>query len=175
MAGDQGSVSGSDSTKRQASEVSKAQRMAKDAEKALDLERRHNMKKELKRVAQERKEQKARERELHAVRKAQERAAREASREEKRRKKVEIREQREKFAKEQKEAALRRAAELVTSNRVPIEITRGAAAAKAGKSLIRRERLIDMITDLEIDFEMTSCKPCTSSYHASIISSKGST
>jgi hypothetical protein len=39
--------------------------------------------------------------------------------------------QREKFAQEQKEAALQRAAELVSSNRVPIEITRGANAAKA--------------------------------------------
>ena len=39
--------------------------------------------------------------------------------------------QREKFAQEQKDLALKRAAELVASNRVPIEITRGAAAAKA--------------------------------------------
>jgi hypothetical protein len=65
------------------------------------------------------------------VRKAAERASREASREERRRKKLDIRMHREKFANEQKEAALKRAAELVASNRVPIEITRGAAAAKA--------------------------------------------
>lgn len=35
------------------------------------------------------------------------------------------------YHQEQKEAALQRAAELVASNRVPIEITRGSAAAKA--------------------------------------------
>lgn len=132
---DPGAIPGTDLSKlsrRQATEVSKAHRMAKDAEKALELERKHNMKREQKRVAQERKEQKAREREAHAVRKAQERAAREATKEERKRKKVEIREHREKLVKEQKDAALKRAAELVSSNRVPIEITRGAAAAKAG-------------------------------------------
>lgn len=122
--------------KKQVSEVSKAHRMAKDAEKALDNERKLNAKKEQRRVSQERKEQKVRERETQAVKKAAERAAREASREERRRKKLEIREQREKFAQEQKEAALRRAAELVQSNRVPIEITRGAAAAKAASAAI---------------------------------------
>ena len=52
------------------------------------------------------------------------------SRDERRRRKEEIRLQREKVVQVQKEAALKRAAELVTSNRVPIEITRGAAAAK---------------------------------------------
>jgi hypothetical protein len=84
--------------------------------------------KEQKRLSIEKKEQKARDREAMALRKANERAMREASREERRRKKIEIRQQREKFAAEQKEAALRRAAELVCSNRVPIEITRGAKA-----------------------------------------------
>ena len=86
---------------------------------------------EQRRMSQERKEQRARDRELVAMRKAQERADREKYREERRRKKVEIREQRESHAKAQKEAAMRRAEELVKSNRVPIEITRGAAAAKA--------------------------------------------
>lgn len=105
--------------------------MAKDAEKALEAERRQTMKREQKRMSLERREQKSREREVAAVRKASERAAREAAREERRHKKLEIRQQREKFAQEQKEAALQRAAELVASNRVPIEITRGAAAAKA--------------------------------------------
>lgn len=118
-------------TKKQANEVSKAHRMAKDAEKALEQERRQNFKREQRRLSQERKEQKAREREQVAIRKAAERIARENSREERRRKKLELRLQREKFAQEQKEAALKRAAELVASNRVPIEITRGAAAAKA--------------------------------------------
>ena len=103
----------------------------KDVEREMDAERKQSFKAEQRRISQERKEQRARDRELLALRKAQERAAREATREERRRKKVEIREQREIFAKEQKEAALRRAEELVKSNRVPIEITRGAAAAKA--------------------------------------------
>ena len=105
--------------------------MAKDAEKALELERRHSMKREQRRMSQERKEIKQREREQANIRKAAERAAREATREERRQKKLEIRQQRERFAQEQKEAALKRAAELVQSNRVPIEITRGSAAAKA--------------------------------------------
>lgn len=118
-------------TKKQASEVSRAHRMAKDAERALEQERRQNMKREQRRITQERKEQKLREREVMAIRKAAERIARDASREERRRKKLELREQREQFAQEQKEAALKRAAELVASNRVPIEITRGATAAKA--------------------------------------------
>lgn len=103
----------------------------KEVEGEMDVEHKQTFKAEQRRISQERKEQRARDREVLALRKAQERAAREASREERRRKKVEIREQREVFAKEQKEAALRRAEELVKSNRVPIEITRGAAAAKA--------------------------------------------
>ncbi|CAJ1934768.1 unnamed protein product [Cylindrotheca closterium] len=118
-------------TKKQASEVTKAHRMAKDAEKALELERRQNMKREQKRISLERKEQKAREREAAQMKKAQERMARENSREARRKRKLDLRLEREKFAQEQKEAALKRAAELVSSNRVPIEITRGAAAAKA--------------------------------------------
>jgi len=117
-------------SKRQVSEVSRAHRMAKDAAKALEHERRQNMKREQRRMSIERKEQKAREREAIAVRKASERAAREASREDRRRKKLEIRLQREKFAQEQKEAALKRAAELVESNRVPLELVRGPAAVK---------------------------------------------
>lgn len=120
--------------KKQVPDVTKANRMAKDAEKALVQERKSQMKQEQKRLTQERKEQKQREREAQALQKAQERAQREESREERRKKKLEIRQQREKFAQEQKELALKRAAELVASNRVPIEITRGAAAAKAAAS-----------------------------------------
>ena len=111
-------------------EVTKAHKMAKDAERALDAERKQTQKRELRRMSQERKEQRTRERDAIAIRKSAERAARESTREERRRKKLDIRLQREKFAHEQKEAALKRAAELVASNRVPIEITRGAAAAK---------------------------------------------
>jgi len=64
-------------------------------------------------------------------RKVADKAAREASREEKRQKKLLVRQNREHLIREQKEAALARAADLVRSNRVPIEITRGAAAAQA--------------------------------------------
>jgi len=76
-------------------------------------------------------EMREREREAYSVRKAAEKAARLATREERRQRKVNMRKQREDYAQKQKEAALRRAAELVQSNRVPIEITRGAAAAQA--------------------------------------------
>jgi hypothetical protein len=123
-------------SKKQVAEVSKAHRMAKDAEKALENERRLSFKREQRRISQERRDQKHREREAVAAKKAAEKAAKEAAREERRQKKVAIRDQREKFANEQKEAALQRAAELVASNRVPIEITRGAAAAKAAASAV---------------------------------------
>jgi hypothetical protein len=92
----------------------------------VDNERRLTIKRE----SQEKKDQKTREREALLVRKATERAVRESSREERRRRKLEQRELRERYAQEQKEAALKRAAELVLSNRVPLEITRGVAAAK---------------------------------------------
>ena len=105
--------------------------MAKDAEKALEAERRSSQKREQRRVSMERKEARIRERENFNFRKNTERAAREATREERRQRKLEMRLQREKFSNEQKDAALKRAAELVASNRVPIEITRGATAAKA--------------------------------------------
>lgn len=59
------------------------------------------------------------------------RAAKEASREEKRQNKLKLRQSREQMIRQQKEAALARAEELVRSNRIPIEITRGAAAAQA--------------------------------------------
>jgi hypothetical protein len=77
--------------------------------------------------------------ESYAAIKAQEHADREASREERRRQKLEIRIERNRFARQQKEAAMRRAAELVASNRVPIEITRGVAAAKAAEAKIKAE------------------------------------
>jgi len=74
-----------------------------------------------------------REREVANIRKIALKAAKEANREEKRQKKLLLRQHREQSAEKQKEAALQRAAELVRSNRVPIEITRGAMAAQAGK------------------------------------------
>ncbi|KAL7464951.1 hypothetical protein ACHAXS_009085 [Conticribra weissflogii] len=76
-------------------------------------------------------EMREREREAYSMRKAAEKAARVATREERRQRKIAMRKQREEYAQKQKEAALRRAADLVHSNRVPIEITRGAAAAQA--------------------------------------------
>jgi hypothetical protein len=129
-------------TKKQASEVSKAHRMAKDAEKALEQERRQNLKREQRRLSMERKEQKVREREAVAIRKSTERITRESTREERRRKKLELRLQRDQFANEQKEAALKRAAELVASNRVPIEITRGSAAAKAAATAALQHTIV---------------------------------
>ena len=123
-------------SKKHSTEMSRARHAAKDAEKALVNERRQNYRREQKRISQERKEQKEREREEAAAQKANERAVREASREDRRLKKLEGRMERERFAQQQKEAALKRAAELVTSNRVPIEITRGAAAAKAAQAKI---------------------------------------
>lgn len=121
-------------SKKQSAEVTKAHKMAKDAERALDAERKQTQKREQRRMSQERKDQRSRERDAISIRKSAERAARESTREDRRRKKLDIRVQREKFAQEQKEAALRRAAELVASNRVPIEITRGSAAAKVSVS-----------------------------------------
>ena len=123
-------------SKKQFNKVSRARCAAKEAEKALVDERKQNQRREQKRISQERKEQKERERDDVAAQKAAERSNREASREDRRRKKLEQRLEREKFAQQQKEAALKRAAELVSSNRVPIEITRGAAAAKAAQATI---------------------------------------
>lgn len=117
--------------KKQNAEVTRVQRLVKDAERALEHERKQNAKREMRRQNMIRKMQKQRDRELQQHRKSTERMAREAMREERRAKKASLRMQRERFAQEQKEAALQRAAELVLSNRVPIEITRGAAAAKA--------------------------------------------
>jgi hypothetical protein len=117
--------------KKQNAEVTRAQRLVKDAERALEYERKQNAKREMRRQNMLRKLEKQREREVQQHRKSAERLAREATREDRRNKKLALRMQRERFAMEQKEAALKRAAELVASNRVPIEITRGAAAAKA--------------------------------------------
>ena len=82
-------------------------------------------------ITADQKEVKNRHREAAYMRRAVDRATREASREEKRQKKLKLRQSREQAIKLQKEAALARAEELVRSNRVPIEITRGAAAAQA--------------------------------------------
>mmetsp|Transcript_29945 Transcript_29945/g.45834 ORF Transcript_29945/g.45834 Transcript_29945/m.45834 type:complete len:505 (-) Transcript_29945:100-1614(-) len=69
---------------------------------------------------------------------AAEKLSRETTREEKRQKKLFLRHHREKIALEQKEAALKRAADLVSSNRIPIEITRGASLPKAVKQVIEQ-------------------------------------
>ena len=82
-------------------------------------------------IPTDQRELKQREREAAQFRKAADKAARDASREEKRQKKLKLRQSRELMIRQQKEAALARAEELVKSNRVPIEITRGAAAAQA--------------------------------------------
>jgi hypothetical protein len=59
--------------------------------------------------------------------------AKELTREEKRQQKLLDRQKREQHEQKKKDAALRRASDLVLSNRVPIEITRGARVARAGK------------------------------------------
>ena len=89
---------------------------------------RQTMKSQQRRIKAEVRE---REREAYSMRKAAEKAAREATREDRRQRKLAMRKQREDYVQKQKDAALRRAADLVHSNRVPIEITRGAAAAQA--------------------------------------------
>jgi hypothetical protein len=136
--------------KKDMHQVSRAHRMAKDVEKALEVERKHSTKKEQRRISQERKDQKSRERETIAMTKAAERAAREATREERRQRKLEIRMAREKFQEEQKQAALKRAAELVRSNRVPLEITRGSAAAKAAANAAVAASGVQMISSDDV-------------------------
>jgi len=90
-----------------------------------------SLKFEQRRLSMEKKEVRIKEREAANLRKAADKAARDATREERRQKKILLRLEREKYVQNQKEAALKRAADLVRSNRVPIEITRGAAAAQA--------------------------------------------
>ena len=109
---------------------SRAHQTNHDDGKGLENDRPASSKRNESRMPPEHKERKARDREQVAVQKAAERAEREAEREARRQKKLQIRQQREIFAKQQKEAALKRAAELVASNRVPIEITRGTQATK---------------------------------------------
>jgi len=100
----------------------------KGDEKTLDAySRREAIKSDILR----KREVRQREREVANTRKIALKAAKEANREEKRQKKLLLRQHREQSAEKQKDAALQRAAELVRSNRVPIEITRGAMAAQA--------------------------------------------
>jgi len=114
--------------------LTKAQQQAKSAERALEQERKQNAKREQRRLSQDKKLAKQRDREYLQKQKQAEKLAREKAREEKRTRKLIQRQQRELFAQEQKEAALRRAAELVASNRVPIEITRAGTFRNRGKS-----------------------------------------
>ena len=114
--------------------LNKAQQQAKSAERALEQERKQNAKREQRRLSQDKKLAKQRDREFLQKQKQAEKLAREKAREEKRARKLMQRQQREHFAQEQKEAALRRAAELVASNRVPIEITRAGAFRNRGKN-----------------------------------------
>lgn len=113
--------------------LNKAQQQAKSAERALEQERKQNAKREQRRLTQDKKLAKQRDREFLQKQKQAEKLAREKAREEKRTRKLMQRQQRELFAQEQKEAALRRAAELVASNRVPIEITRAGSIRSRGK------------------------------------------
>jgi hypothetical protein len=120
--------------------LTRAQQQAKVAEKALEQERKQNAKREQKRLSRDKKLAKQRDREYLQKQKKAEKMARELAREEKRTRKLFVREQRERFAQEQKEAALRRAADLVASNRVPIEITRAGALRNRGIKNIKLPR-----------------------------------
>eukprot|EP00537_Pseudo-nitzschia_pungens_P002558 CAMPEP_0172378514 /NCGR_PEP_ID=MMETSP1060-20121228/69458_1 /TAXON_ID=37318 /ORGANISM="Pseudo-nitzschia pungens, Strain cf. cingulata" /LENGTH=822 /DNA_ID=CAMNT_0013106235 /DNA_START=539 /DNA_END=3007 /DNA_ORIENTATION=- len=113
--------------------LTKAQQQAKSAERALEQERRQNAKREQRRLSQDKKLARQRDREFLQKQKQAEKVAREKAREEKRTRKLLQRQERERFAQEQKEAALRRAAELVASNRVPIEITRAGGRGRGRK------------------------------------------
>lgn len=81
------------------------------------------------------KEKKLREREALAVQKATVRAIRQSSRADRRQRRLEIRTLRESYAKQQKDAALKRAAELVESDRIPLDIIRGSVTTKAVEGL----------------------------------------
>lgn len=113
--------------------LTKAQQQAKSAERALEQERRQNAKREQRRLSQDKKLARQRDRECLQKQKQAEKLAREKAREEKRTHKLMQRQERERFAQEQKEAALLRAAELVASNRVPIEITRAGVRGRGRK------------------------------------------
>lgn len=97
------------------------------------------VKREQRRLLPDKKFDEFKTKEERAAQKANERVEREAHREDQKRRRLSIRMQRERFAKEQKEAAFKRAADLVSSNRVPIEITRGGAAAKAAQAAIQAQ------------------------------------
>ncbi|VEU34140.1 unnamed protein product [Pseudo-nitzschia multistriata] len=116
--------------------LTKAQQQAKSAERALEHERRQNAKREQRRLSQDKKLARQRDREFLQKQKQAEKLARERAREEKRTRKLLQRQERERFAQEQKEAALRRAADLVASNRVPIEITRAGGRGRGRKSSV---------------------------------------
>mmetsp|Transcript_1958 Transcript_1958/g.2976 ORF Transcript_1958/g.2976 Transcript_1958/m.2976 type:complete len:500 (-) Transcript_1958:19-1518(-) len=67
---------------------------------------------------------------------AEDQLAKEFTREDKRQLKLLERQKREDFEQQRKDAALQRAADLVRSNRVPIEITRGAKVARAVQRMV---------------------------------------
>ena len=101
----------------------------KDTERLLELERSKAQKRTQKLLVDQRRQAKLKERTEALNKKNEEKVMRENNREERRQQKVAQREEKDRRAQEQKKAALKRAAELVESNRVPIEITRGATAA----------------------------------------------
>ena len=128
-----------------AAELSTSKRKAPHSKRVLpSTGKRHSKKTKLQaprqcRLTREFKDARNREREVLAQQKATERATREAIRLERKLNVQEIQQARKKFVAEQKEAALKRAAELVSSNRVPIELTRGRAAAKAAQASVESE------------------------------------
>jgi hypothetical protein len=102
-------------------------------------------------------ENRERDREEYTLRKAAEKAARDQTREERRQRKLAMKKQREEYAQQQKAAAFQRAAELVQSNRIPIEITRGAA--KTGTNMPENASLHAAVINVEPVLMATSEPP----------------
>lgn len=82
-----------------------------------------------------------------------------------------MKKQREEYAHRQKEAALQRAAELVQSNRIPVEITRGVAAANGNELVDNAPSNKDASV---LPYTMTSPDPPPKKSRSSIVISTAS-
>lgn len=107
----------------------------------------------------------------YTLRKAAEKAARDQNREERRQRKLAMKKQREEYAQQQKAAAFQRAAELVQSNRIPIEITRGAA--KTGTNMPENAPLHAAVINVE-PVVMATSEPPPKKIRSSIVISTAS-
>lgn len=107
----------------------------------------------------------------YTLRKAAEKAARDQSREDRRQRKLAMKKQREEYAQQQKAAALQRAAELVQSNRIPIEITRGAAkTGNLATDMVENASLPEAVVKVEPVAMATSEPPPKKSRSSIVIS-----